>query len=368
MDRYHKNPVQFLKTETAPDFVLAGSDGTPNDLAKTLAVYDRITPTTRSHENVTTRQYGSTGVATGIVTHKYTSQATGKPLSYRELFTYVFVSPKPGQWQLVSGQHTAAPLGTPAENEEAIKTVVIQTMKNAYALRQAEYEAALVDPASTFRASNHRAGYRETTAPASLTPAPDTKPREINPKAENMSIRYYGPNAAFVTYDQHLYEKPSKEIRLMERRNGQWKIGAAVTLWDYGQNQYEEANVRRVIDTETNAYHEGKGDLLKAQWSSKPYAERQQPVLLSALGVPFVKGTRLKSFANSFLKTHNATGYTAQIDDYDVHISGATAWATYTETLLDKTGKPVRSQREVKILEHEPGGWKIVFLGTQAMK
>ncbi len=124
MNRYAQDPVKFLKSETAPDFVLAGSDGKPNSLSQTASVYDRLTQTGRSYEDVTVRQYGSTGVATGIVIHRYTSKSSGRPLTYRELFTYVFNSAKPGQWQMVSAQHSTAPVGTVAENEAAIRAVL----------------------------------------------------------------------------------------------------------------------------------------------------------------------------------------------------------------------------------------------------
>ncbi len=32
--------------------------------------------------------------------------------------------------------------------------------------------------------------------------------------------------------------------------------------------------VRNTLDTETLAFHEANGNLLRAQWSTKPYAER----------------------------------------------------------------------------------------------
>ncbi len=61
------------------------------------------------------------------------------------------------------------------------------------------------------------------------------------------------------------------------------------------------------------------------------------------------------------------TGQTVRMSDYDVHISGATAWATYTQETVDGAGKVADKQREVRILERDTAGWKIVFLGFQPM-
>ncbi len=262
----------------------------------------------------------------------------------------------------------AASFAQTAADEAAIKTAVVQETKAAYALRQAEHDAVVIDKATAFRASNNRSGYQVFGSDATLTSVFGSKPREVNPRLENVTFKFYGPNAAFVTYDQYLYDKPSKEVRMMEKQNGQWKIGHSVSLWDYNQNKFEEDAVRKVLETETSAFHEAKGDLLRAQWSTKPYAERQHANLQAALGVPYAKGDKLTSFADAYMKTLKPSGQTTRMSDYDVHISGATAWATFTQERLDKAGVIVAKQREIRVLEREPSGWKIVFLGIQEMK
>lgn len=258
-----------------------------------------------------------------------------------------------------------------AESEAAIKAVVAQTTRDAYALRQAEYDASFADPTRTFRAYNNRSGYQIAPAQAPLTTAFGTKPRDMNPVLENFTFGFYDPDAAFVTYDQYLYgkdQKPSKEIRMMERRNGLWKTAHLVALFDYGQNPFEEASVRKVIDTETRAYHEANPTLVSAQWSDKPYVERLQSDFVQPLGTPFLKGENLRAFADSHLKTVKPSGHTVRLSDYDVHISGATAWASFTQEELDASGTVVKRGREMRILEREAGGWKLVFLGLHAMK
>ena len=98
----------------------------------------------------------------------------------------------------------------------------------------------------------------------------------------------------------------------------------------FAQTSTSETAVRTVIETETRAYHEANGELLKAQWSTKPYAERQHANLEAALGMPYVKGDQLRSFGDTYFKTLKPSGQTVRMSDYDVHISGTIAWATYT--------------------------------------
>lgn len=53
--------------------------------------------------------------------------------------------------------------------------------------------------------------------------------------------------------------------------------------------------------------------------------------------------------------------------DYDAHISDATAWATYTQEEVDEAGRVAIRQRQIRVLEREAAGWKIVFMGFQDM-
>lgn len=56
---------------------------------------------------------------------------------------------------------------------------------------------------------------------------------------KNMNFKFYGNNAAHVTWDQYnsdskqTYYLLSKEIRLMEKVDGQWKIVNVSAFWDY---------------------------------------------------------------------------------------------------------------------------------------
>jgi hypothetical protein len=261
-----------------------------------------------------------------------------------------------------------------AVDETAIKTLLNQSTKDAYALKQAEYDASFSNLTNVLLAYNTRSGYVTASGDRKLTDTFGSKPREMNPVMENFTFKFYGSVAARVSYDQYLFgkaQKPSKEIRLLEKVGGQWKVDGVIALLDYGQNKYEEDLVRKALETETRAYHEANPELLMAQWAmEKPYIERQQANLKQA-GAPFMKGDNLRAFGDSYFKTLKPSGHTVRFTDYDVHISGETAWATYTQDELDATGNVVGKQREIRILERTPSAkgaaWKIVFVGFQEM-
>jgi len=62
-----------------------------------------------------------------------------------------------------------------------------------------------------------------------------------HPKVErrNMIFKFFNPNLAFVTWDQYNSDSEmktyrlSKETRIMEKRDGLWKIANMTAFWDY---------------------------------------------------------------------------------------------------------------------------------------
>ncbi len=234
MNRYAQDPVKFLKTETAPDFVLGTADGASWNTERTLGLYERNTPTGRSYENVQVRQYGNTGVATGILTHSYVGKASGKPSQLREFFTYVFNSPKAGQWQMVSGQHSNASSGTQAESEAAIKKTIEGVTTSMYARDFKTYLNYWVDAPYVSRVSNDREGkvtkmtgdeYRKMVEQYATQ---NPKPSQEKATRDNWLIRVNG-NSAFAVFDQYNQypdgtTRHSVEERYLERTNGEWKL------------------------------------------------------------------------------------------------------------------------------------------------
>jgi hypothetical protein len=66
-------------------------------------------------------------------------------------------------------------------------------------------------------------------------------PEKSHPKVERKNIKYkfYGDNVAYLTWDQFNSDRDeknfhhSKEVRLMEKIDGQWKIVCVSAFWDY---------------------------------------------------------------------------------------------------------------------------------------
>ncbi|MFT4734282.1 MAG: hypothetical protein ACI9DJ_003092 [Algoriphagus sp.] len=72
-------------------------------------------------------------------------------------------------------------------------------------------------------------------------PSDPEEPGSSHPvvKRENMKVKFYGNQAAHITWDQYNsnrsqeYFLHSKEVRLMERVEGDWKIVNVSAFWNY---------------------------------------------------------------------------------------------------------------------------------------
>ncbi|MEO1588080.1 MAG: hypothetical protein AAFS00_12385, partial [Bacteroidota bacterium] len=64
---------------------------------------------------------------------------------------------------------------------------------------------------------------------------------------DNFTYRYYG-EGAYVTFDQYLGDKalvqPSKEVRVLEKVNGEWKIICVAAFGDYSDAATQQASNR----------------------------------------------------------------------------------------------------------------------------
>ncbi len=369
MAKYKADPVAWFKSSAVhPNFTFSNVSGSVSDIANCLKFYEFNTDVDRIYSNLKINQVGGTAVTTGNFTHKFKIKTSSETKQDGVIFTYTFAQNK-GAWQMLSAHHTATKLDFAAE-ENLIKNLLAQETKDAYALKHNEVAAAFIQKPSTFRLWNIRTGYDTQfgweAIEASNKKDFGAKPRIMNPENENFTYKFYGNNTAIVTYDQYLYgknQKPSKELRILEKTIDGWKIAGLVALTDYSHNAFEDGNIRKTIETETKAYHEGNIELLRSQWAEKEYIERQQQNLKAA-GSAFFKGKELTAFSEQFLKTHKPTGLTTKMTDYAAHMSGAQAWATFTQETLKTDGTSVKT-RELRILERIGGAWKIVLMSIQ---
>ena len=72
--RYQKDAVQFFKTEASPDFMLVGSDGNVFNLQGTIGLFDKLNVADWSASDVKIRQFGTTAIVTGLLSHKAVSR------------------------------------------------------------------------------------------------------------------------------------------------------------------------------------------------------------------------------------------------------------------------------------------------------
>lgn len=133
--------------------------------------------------------------------------------------------------------------------------------------------------------------------------------------------------------------------------------------------QTDAEQVRQVIEGETRAYQTANADQMLRSWAfDKPYAERQgMEVKPFAKGTPFLKGEALRRSLDVLKTMMKDVGNTLRISDYESHLNGSMAWATYTQEVLDKAGAVTEKTRQARILERQPDGWKIVFMTAQLM-
>ncbi|RDB03700.1 nuclear transport factor 2 family protein [Runella aurantiaca] len=124
----------------------------------------------------------------------------------------------------------------------------------------------------------------------------------------------------------------------------------------------EEAAVRQVIDAETKAYHEANLAVLGSNFATTPYIERHDEKLRKMANTPYLKGDALQKVYEAFPKTHKPTGLNAVVSDYESHVSGNLAWATYTQEDKKADGSVAQKQRFLRILEKINGQWKIVMI------
>ncbi len=146
-----------------------------------------------------------------------------------------------------------------------------------------------------------------------------------------------------------------------EWQNNQWvHTDIHHTKIDYQTG--EEAAVRQVIDAETKAYHEANLAVWRTNWATTPYIERQDEKLRKMANTPYLKGEALQKAYEEFAKTHKPTGLTPVVSDYESHVAGNMAWATYTQEDKKADGSVGQKQRSLRILEKINGQWKIVMI------
>jgi hypothetical protein len=130
-----------------------------------------------------------------------------------------------------------------AADEEAIKRVVLAETDHFFARNFDAWAATFVHvPEATQVWNNadgsytHRQGWETIGARIREFMQNNTAPDRTPMVRDNFHIRHYG-DAAFVTFDKYLGDrataKPIREIRVVERQGGEWKIVCVAAFMDH---------------------------------------------------------------------------------------------------------------------------------------
>ncbi len=260
MVRYGKDPMQFLKTETDLGYMLVGTSGNVFDYKGITALIESATTETSVFSDVKVRQYGTTGIATGLWVHSHKYKKDGRVTAYKELFTYVFSNQK-GKWIMVSGQHSE---GTKVSADEvAIKNVIQTETKNFHENtdRNGLLSYWKID-------DNTRMVYSTPSQEAIFLKGADLKAAVESgtiPKADNAAFEMTnfvirsGANAAWASFDQKVTSKSgsatfSHEMRGLEKVNGAWKLVSS-SVHSYSPNAAtDKANDEKQIQAGADAF------------------------------------------------------------------------------------------------------------------
>ena len=100
MSEYVKDPLLYLHTEAAADFVMVDAKGRIMDIKGIEGLVNSTNTSTWDYSDIKTQQYGSTGVAVFKMKHTHNFKS-GKVGNYDEIWTAVYAE-KGSKWQLVS--------------------------------------------------------------------------------------------------------------------------------------------------------------------------------------------------------------------------------------------------------------------------
>lgn len=103
--RYMKDPIAFFEKDCTADFVSIGAEGKRGSLESHKNMFQNFVCDKRDFEDLVIRQYGPTGVMTGIATSVY-KRKDGSTFTQKDYYTQLFVWQN-GGWKMAGYQATA---------------------------------------------------------------------------------------------------------------------------------------------------------------------------------------------------------------------------------------------------------------------
>ncbi len=359
---YDKNSMEAIQQMDDKLRFVAGHSGQFYDKAATLALL-KSRPAAKSETQMSdlrVKQSGSLGVVSGIRNHALVLP-NGQKMTGKDAFTYTFEW-KNNNWTLTDLHHTKIDYQTGGE-DNTLTTQMQQKIGNEYKTdSKAFYANRLSDD---FRYATVQGNYL-------------TKEMVLKSDKQNIISSETLQPIIFQSGDLAVETGIHKTVRLdkdgierrkqvaatyvFQRRNGKWMFVSSQQTDIATPTSEDQAAVRQVIDAETKAYHEANLAVWRSNWATTSYIERQDEKLRKMANTPYLKGETLQKAYEEFSKTHKPTGLTTVVSDYESHVSGNLAWATYTQEDKKADGSVGQKQRSLRILEKINGQWKIVML------
>jgi hypothetical protein len=125
--RYKTDPVECFKQETDHNFTAVYGDGTLGRKEGLIQFYSDFSIGSRNITELKTYQFGSTGIATGIINRVYVFKKDTSIRDWKHRFTYTFSWQKT-RWVLVAVQYTDLP-----NNNLEYEEIVLKKMLDAEA-------------------------------------------------------------------------------------------------------------------------------------------------------------------------------------------------------------------------------------------
>lgn len=240
LEEYKKSPKEYAQRSYSEDYRFLGwASGKIMGKSEMLAFLGTLKVAELSCSDLKFVESGNVGVVSGYLTAKYAAN------TYKDAFTYVYQKQK-GKWVNISGQHTKVSYDEPskiAAEEMAIKKVISQSTDSLYAGKLSFYVQTLANQPYSSRTSVNAEGKLDYYAGEELAKLIEDYKKNIakNPTTStviatraNWLIRVNG-SSAFVTFDQHNQnsngtKRDSKEMRYLEKTNGEWKVVSVVAL------------------------------------------------------------------------------------------------------------------------------------------
>jgi ketosteroid isomerase-like protein len=366
--RFIENPTN---DDTAPDYVLTGSEGQKIGMEQLNKMFPNVKHLTWETTDMTIKQYGKVAIVNGITKHSFVTLNDNVTHAYHVRGTYVYEFQK-DKWRKVSAHHTNI-MPTQASEEAAIKKVLVDERNAFYAGDKDGMAKFWTNNAHTFVNASYPNGNQfymnNEVVQKSIS---NFKPNDNAVGAITSSkVKIYGNNAVADLEQTTTHKNGSvhKEhnIVLLEKEADAWKVMGYSVHGLQKDKKEDSVAVVKVIEKETQSWHDRDADGRIACVANVPYTVMlvHHGVITSNNGVAYA--TNEKTNAPEAIKTQTAgmgkpNGSSFKNNNYVVTIRGGTAFVSYDETTTAADGTK-QYAHAVRNLERIDGLWKLTYIG-----